>query len=70
MRPAPMSYERRAELVADGSRDITLDGEPAFLAGSMLDFCKVYRRDRKGGSVEFAWPTVERILSTHRKFQS
>lgn len=65
-----MPLEDRERLVEDGRRGITLDGADAYLAGSHHDFCKVYRRDRKGGSVEFAWETVERILTTHRAFKS
>ena len=70
MRTPPMPIEDRERLVEDGRTNVTLDGEPAYLAGSHLDFCRVYRKDRKGGSVEFAWPTVERILRSHRRFQS
>jgi hypothetical protein len=48
----------------------TLDGAPAYVAGSRLDFARVHRKDGKGGAVEFAWPTVERILTRHRRFES
>ena len=60
--------ERRVEDARENG--CTLDGEPAYITGSHLEFARVYRKDRKGGPVEFAWATVARILSTHRNFQS
>jgi hypothetical protein len=38
----------------------TLDGEPAIIAGALLPFAQVHGPH---GSVEFAWETVERILT-------
>ena len=60
--------ERRVEDAR--TNGCTLDGAPAYISGSRLEFARVHRKDGKGGSVEFAWATVARILSTHRNFQS
>jgi hypothetical protein len=63
--------EQREALVEDArANGCTLDGEPAYVSGSRLDFARVHRKDGRGGNVEFAWATVQRILSTHRNFQS
>lgn len=70
VRLEPMPVEQKAALVEDSRTGTTLDGEPAYVTGYNLPFARVHRRDGKGGEVEFAWPTVQRILSTHRNFQS
>lgn len=49
---------------------VTLDGHPAYVSGYRNDFATVHRRDGRGGDVQFAWATVQHILSTHRSFKS
>lgn len=49
---------------------VTLDGEPARISGWANPFAAVSRRDGKGGSVEFAWPTAARIVESGGAFQS
>lgn len=72
-RPEPMTVDEKKALVAD-SRDpekpCYLDGKRASVSGFLNDTASVRQRDGRGGVVEFAWPTVARILSTHRNFQS
>lgn len=66
-----LSIERKRELVEDArTNGATLDGEPASVSGSGLPFASVRLKSGRGGTVEFAWATVERILSSHRNFQS
>lgn len=70
-RPVNLPIEQREWLVEDARiNGCTLDGEPAYVSGSRLDFARVHRKGGKGGTVEFAWATVAHILSTHRNFQS
>lgn len=54
-----ISIERRRELV---DTDITLDGEPALIGGILNDFAGV-RLLRNGLGCEFAWETVEHIVT-------
>jgi hypothetical protein len=65
-----MSLDDRRWLVEDGRRAVLLDDEPAYVSGYRNEFATVQRKDGKGGKVEFAWATVERILSSHRTFRS
>jgi hypothetical protein len=60
----------RQHLVETGRMHVTLDGEPAVVSGWANEFASVQRKDGKGGTVTFAWATVQRILSTHRSFRS
>jgi hypothetical protein len=48
----------------------TLDGQPAVVSGYGLPFAHVRRKDGKGGDVEFAWSTVDRILNRNGEFNS
>lgn len=52
--PTPATYEDRLALVQ--SEGITMDGQPAHIAGARLDWPVVVRED--GLRVEFAWSTV------------
>lgn len=65
-----MPLSERQALVEEGATDVTLDGHPAYVSGYNLPFAMVRRRDGMGGGVEFAWPTVKRILRSHGRFQS
>lgn len=59
--------ERRQELVA---MPVTLNGERAVVGGYRLPFAKVTQL-RTGLSCEFAWETVERIITIKEgRFQS
>mgnify|MGYP003610665828 CR=1 FL=1 len=62
----------RAHLVEDARENgCTLDGKPAYVTGYNRETAAVTPKGHgNGGSVEFAWATVARILSTHRNFQS
>lgn len=46
---------------------LTLDGQPATVGGYRNRYATVQSR---GNRVEFSWPTVKRIINTHRRFQS
>jgi hypothetical protein len=60
--------ERRQQLC---EATVTLDGGPAIITGAKLPFAKVEPlRSGSGGAVEFAWPTVERIISNGGAFRS
>ena len=52
--------ERRAIVDLDG---LTLDGKPARVFGTLLKFGQVCLSDGSGGNVEFAWPTIKRIVA-------
>ena len=65
--PAPTpSLERRYELIA---ADVTLNGEPAVISGVFMRFATVRQR-RSGLSAEWAWSTVERVVSNGGAFRS
>lgn len=49
---------------------VTLDGAPAVISGYALDFAHLRRLDGVGGAVEFAWPTVARIVANGGTFLS
>jgi len=51
------------------ARPCTLDGKPACITGALNPFATVRFRDN-GMGVEFAWPTVERILAGSKNFKS
>lgn len=71
MRPEDVPVDAKKALVALSSEvGCTLDGEPASVSGFLNDFASVMRRDGRGGTVTFSWPTVDRILHSHRAFQS
>lgn len=55
-----ITIERRRELV---DTDVTLDGEPALINGLRCTFATV-RYLRNGVGCEFAWETVEHIITT------
>lgn len=66
-----MPTEERVRLVEDArTNGCTLDGQPASVSGYMGEFATVRLKSGRGGTVEFAWPTVARILNSHRNFQS
>lgn len=70
-RPEPMPRMEKVALVMDAQENgATLDGGKAYVSGYENEFATVALIGGKGGKVEFAWPTVARILSTHRNFQS
>jgi len=52
--------DRRRELVS--VRGVTLDGKPAAIGGVRQEFAGVARLDGQGGTVEFAWSTVEHVI--------
>lgn len=60
----PISMTRRHELV---DTPVTLDGSPARITGARLDF-PIIRSTTS--SVEFAWPTVARIVDAGGHFHS
>lgn len=49
---------------------ITLDGQPAAMAGARNDYGVVRLLSGKGGDVEYSWPTIERILGNGGSFVS
>jgi hypothetical protein len=64
------TLERRVQLVQQTEVPVTLDGEPACVGGYRNDFATVQRKDGKGGRVEFAWATVERVINNGGRFHS
>jgi hypothetical protein len=61
----------RFELIDKGNAmGITLDGQPAALAGARNTFGIVRLLSGKGGDVEYSWPAIERILSNGGAFIS
>lgn len=49
---------------------ITLDGQPAAMAGARATYGVVRLLSGKGGDVEYSWPAVERILNKGGAFVS
>lgn len=49
---------------------ITLDGQPAAMAGARNDFGVVRLLSGKGGDVEYSWAAIERILANGGAFIS
>lgn len=62
------ALDERREL-AD-TRGLTLDGEPAVIVGARNPFAKVATLRSDGPVVEFAWPTVARIVAAGGAFRS
>lgn len=50
-------------------RDCTLDGKPATIVGRKLDFAVVAQYPQ-GLRVEYAWPTVARVMESGGAFRS
>jgi hypothetical protein len=48
----------------------TLDGSPARITGWANPFAQVTRTDGRGGTVEFSWPTVARVLACGGEFHA
>lgn len=53
-----------------GKAPVTLDGEPAIIAGMFLNYALVRRADGKGGNVEYSWPAVSRVMAKGGHFKS
>lgn len=49
---------------------ITLDGQPAAMAGARATYGVVRLLSGKGGDVEYSWPAVERVLAKGGAFVS
>lgn len=64
--PTKITQEEKDKLV---STPVYLDGKPARICGSLLDF-PVVRRIDIAMSVEFSWGAVKRIVESDRKFKS
>lgn len=50
-------------------RSCTLDGKPATVAGMYLDYARIATLDGKQ-SIEYAWPTVQRVMESGGNFRS
>ena len=50
-------------------RDCTLDGKPATICGRLNDYATVAQYPQ-GLRVEYAWPTVARIMESGGAFKS
>ena len=59
--------ERRELCWTEG---VTLDGEPAMVMGAANRFAQVATLRGCGPAVEFAWPTVARIIADGGAFRS
>ena len=49
---------------------VTLDGQPAAMAGARATYGVVRLLSGKGGDVEYSWPAVERIFAKGGSFVS
>jgi hypothetical protein len=49
---------------------VTLDGQPAAMAGARATYGVVRLLSGKGGDVEYSWPAIERILAKGGAFVS
>ena len=62
--------EQKRDLIQQGIElGATLNGKPAMIAGALLDFAQVVTMDNSN-RVEYAWATVEHILSNGGTFRS
>jgi len=62
---AKMNENQKRELA---ETPVTLNGLPAQIVGVKLDFAKVRTLDPYGPEIEYAWPTVARIVASGGKF--
>jgi len=53
-----------------GIDDVTLDGMPAMIMGAAGQFAQVATLHIGGPAIEFAWPTVARIVANGGAFKS
>jgi hypothetical protein len=61
---APIAVrDKRIAMVQTYPGTITLDGHDAGIYGYSRRFATVSRLDGEGGDVEYAWSTVERVLT-------
>jgi len=61
----------RFELIDKGNAmGVTLDGQPAAMAGARSDFGVVRLLSGKGGDVEYSWSAIARILDNGGAFVS
>jgi hypothetical protein len=68
---AQTTRDYRFELIDKANAiGITLDGQPAAMAGARGAFGVVRLLSGKGGDVEYSWPAVERILNNGGNFAS
>ncbi len=65
--PPPVTAARREQLCQQ--QGITLNGNPARISGSQLDFA-VVRETASGLGCEWAWETVALIVSRGGAFES
>lgn len=49
---------------------VTLDGKPAKVSGARKQFATVATLDTDGPAIEFAWPTVARVVAAGGAFKS
>lgn len=52
------------------TEDVTLDGKPAKIMGAANAYATVATLNVDGPAVEFAWPTVVRIVASGAAFKS
>ena len=62
--PVPLEERRRYT-----ATDCTLDGKPAVIAGALEPFATVAQLPH-GMTVEYAWPTVARIVAAGAAFHT
>lgn len=61
----------RFELIDNANAmGITLDGQPAAMAGARNTFGVVRLLSGKGGDVEYSWSAIERVLANGGAFVS
>jgi hypothetical protein len=63
-----MTLQAKRELC--WTEDVTLDGQPAMIMGARNAFATVATLHIGGPAVEFAWPTVARIVADGAAFRS
>ena len=51
-------------------KGVTLDGQPAAMAGARATYGVVRLLSGKGGDVEYSWPAIARILAKGGAFKS
>jgi hypothetical protein len=68
---AQTTRDYRFELIDNANAmGITLDGQPAAMAGARNTFGVVRLLSGKGGDVEYSWPAIERVLANGGAFVS
>lgn len=60
-----LTTKQKSDLIYDGEkrREVTLNGEPAFISGRLLPYAVIHYANMPHISIDYSWQTVERIVN-------